>query len=772
MLLLQSFMSLMRFFPLSCLFLTWQGALGTSLLVEPLEAERPWSLPGNEQGALVQGSEEMMLSMEVPEYSVKEQKMKTAWRGIVSLGLHGTIGSGAGEVTLEAVEPASGEVFASSTMSVSGKAPQDPWSVIASSEQPGAAAAQVFDGDPETSWHSKYNGEKAPAPHWIGLRFSESQNLEGVSYLPRQSGFTNGVAKAYRIEVQQDGTDWEVVHEGITDKATVANERKALEVKFEKAIVVKAFRFVVLTDWSGGGFGTCGELVPLGVELPKKDSKQSPARERIWLELSPPVMTSLTGQRFGLRIKGGEGAPVVVGKPAFCRVNEAPTRELFGRSNGGRGPDKLGAGLLGFDALTEHLQTVLTVMDVQKGSPAAKAGLKVGDAIVAVEGKPLPVNNLDPGWEWLANSHESVLGNASEEALKSGAKKITLTVLRDGKPEALELSFQRSKAFTTMDPATDPEAAALLADMIAWLEENQREDGSWSKDIKRTMFASLALLATGEAKHKRRVKKAIDWALEKFPDPDKHGNLGFWSAGYMITLFGEWHLQTGDKRVLKPIREVRDWAMAGQHVSKWGMPALGHGPSGLPYGEKSLVAPALHLLVGEALTKECGIASQMWELLDPYMIHSWSDPREGGNGSLGYNGSYKDLAEFWSRTGLYLIAAHLRGEKPEMKPGMLKIMRERHPWLRNSHAYGEPGGGWGLMALNLVEPKIYQEVIENYRWWFSLAWEPGYGLHFTTPHMGAPYMGEDDLMNCIYPLVLQTSKRNLFLTGKNLSRGR
>ncbi len=745
-------------------------ALGTVLPVAPMAARDHWPLPGNEHGACLQAGEELMMSLEVPALSVKEQAISKGWRGIVSLGLHGTIGSGEGKVTLEAFEPASGEVFASSTATVSGEAPQDPWSVIGSSEQSGAAALLAFDGDPETSWHSKYSGHKAPGPHWIGLRFSAPQNLEGVSYLPRQGGFTNGVAKAYRIEVQNEGEEWKVVHEGVSDREAVANERKALEVKFKEPMRVRSFRFVVVSDWSGGEFGTCGELLPQGVKLAKKDSQPSPARERIWLEVPPPLMESLLEKRFGLRIKGGEGAVVVIGEPAFCRINEEPTRKLFGRSNGGRGPDKLGAGLLGFDALTEHKQSVLTVLDVQKGSPAAKAKLKVGDAIVAVNGRPLPINNLDPGWEWLANSHEAVLGQASEEALKNGVKKVSLTVLRKGKPELLELAFERGSYFTSMDPATDPEAKALLADMIQWIEENQRDDGSWSGDIKRTMFASLALLATGEAKHKRSVKKAIDWALEKFPEPGKHGNLGFWSAGYMMTLFGEWHLHTGDKRVLKPIREARDWSVAGQHVCKWGMPALGHGPSGLPYGEKSLVAPALHLLVGEALTKECGIESQIWELLDPYMVHSWSDPKEGGHGALGYNASYKDLGEFWSRTGLYLIAAHLRGEKPEMKPALAKVMRERHPWIRNSHAYGEPGGAWGLMGLSLAAPEAYQEVIESYRWWFSLAWEPGYGLHFTTPHMGAPYMGEDDLMNCIYALVLQTPKRNLYLTGKGKSQ--
>jgi hypothetical protein len=32
--------------------------------------------------------------------------------------------------------------------------------------------------------------------------------------------------------------------------------------------------------------------------------------------------------------------------------------------------------------------------------------------------------------------------------------------------------------------------------------------------------------------------------------------------------------------------------------------------------------------------------------------------------------------------------------------------------------------------------------------------------------MGAPYMGEDDLINATYALVLQAKKRSLHLTGK------
>ncbi|HBE97880.1 MAG TPA: hypothetical protein DDW68_11985, partial [Verrucomicrobiales bacterium] len=132
--------------------------------------------------------------------------------------------------------------------------------------------------------------------------------------------------------------------------------------------------------------------------------------------------------------------------------------------------------------------------------------------------------------------------------------------------------------------------------------------------------------------------------------------------------------------------------------------------------------------------------------------------------------SYKDLGEFWSRSGLCAIACELRGERPDMRDALTKIMHERHPWIRNSHAYGEPGGALGLLALNLTNQDAYRDVIKQYAWWFALAWEPGYGLRFSTPHMGAPYMGEDDLVSATYALVLAAPNKTLHLTGAKDSK--
>ena len=40
----------------------------------------------------------------------------------------------------------------------------------------------------------------------------------------------------------------------------------------------------------------------------------------------------------------------------------------------------------------------------------------------------------------------------------------------------------------------------------------------------------------------------------------------------------------------------------------------------------------------------------------------------------------------------------LRGERPDMRDAMTAFMKEHHPWIRNSHAYGEPGGSLGLLG--------------------------------------------------------------------------
>ncbi|MDA7888890.1 DUF6288 domain-containing protein, partial [Akkermansiaceae bacterium] len=492
--------------------------------------------------------------------------------------------------------------------------------------------------------------------------------------------------------------------------------------------------------------------------------------ERLWMEISPEKTKLLFGKKLALQLSISRGDVRIQGV-RLSRINSKPGKHLFGRSNGGLGPDKLNAGSLGFSAMTEHGQTILPVMEVRKGLAADQAGLKAGDRIIEINRQALPLNDLHPGWEWFHHSHEATLGRAilaaSSPKRRADMRDIVeLGVLRNGKLARLSLKVPRAMDFTNLHPGKDKTADILHQDLIAYLVKNQRPDGSWSGDPIRTTFSALALMATRDTQHTERVKKAVDYLLNRYPEAEKFGNLGFWHSAYAGILYSEYYLASGDERVLGRMQDIRDWALTGTHTSKWGMPALGHGIGGLPYGQKALMAPLAHLIVFEALAKRCGMKSEIWEELTPYIEHSWSDPKsKGGHGAMGYNASYKDLGEFWSRSGLCAMACELRGERPDMRDALTKIMHERHPWIRNSHAYGEPGGALGLLALNLTNPEAYRDVIQQYAWWFALAWEPEYGLRFSTPHMGAPYMGEDDLVSATYALVLAAPNKTLHLTG-------
>ena len=494
-----------------------------------------------------------------------------------------------------------------------------------------------------------------------------------------------------------------------------------------------------------------------------------PTTIRTWAVIEAPRFKGVLGKAVTLRVSNEGPRGVIVEGVGFCRTPVAPDRRLLGKPNGQLGPDLLGAGSLGFEAMAVHQQSALQILSVRAGGPAARAGLKGGEVIVEINRRPLPENTLEPGFQWIEQSHEALLGKA---VLGAGQRDglVELAVLREGVPRRSRLKLERPMELSSMIPGEDKAAAALYRDTIGFLVRTQRGDGSWSSDPVRTALSALALLATRRDDCAGPVKRAVDYLLNRYPEAEGFGRLGFWHAAYTGILYSEYWLATGDDRVRQRLLDIRDWVLTGIHTSKWGMPALGHGVGHLPYGQKALMAPLAHLLVFEALAQRLGQESRIWETLWPYIESSWSDPdrivaRRPGHGAMGYNPSYKDLDEFWSRTGLCAMACALRGEKRGMRTALTQVMVDRHPWIRNSHAYGEPGGALGLLGLNLAAPQDYRRVIAEYAWWFALAWEPGYGLRFTQPHMGAPYMGQDDLINAAYALVLAAPRRTLHLTG-------
>jgi regulator of sigma E protease len=113
-------------------------------------------------------------------------------------------------------------------------------------------------------------------------------------------------------------------------------------------------------------------------------------------------------------------------------------------------PEPMGLDQIGFAGWAAKEETV-TITDLQERMPAEKAGLKEGDQIIALDGKPVPA---------LAEMIESL------EITKD--KPITLTVLRKGEPKAftlqpvlLEKRYRIGIGTMQMKVKTLPFAAAL-----------------------------------------------------------------------------------------------------------------------------------------------------------------------------------------------------------------------------------------------------------------------------------------------------------------------
>jgi hypothetical protein len=123
--------------------------------------------------------------------------------------LHSKIGSKSTGFTLTAT----GVTVPSGTpVTGSPSIPKTGWKVSAVDSQETAAengaAPNAIDGKPDTMWHTQWSGTPAPLPHEITIDLGASYPVNGLSYLPRQDGGTNGRIGRYEVYVSSDNVNW------------------------------------------------------------------------------------------------------------------------------------------------------------------------------------------------------------------------------------------------------------------------------------------------------------------------------------------------------------------------------------------------------------------------------------------------------------------------------------------------------------------------------------------------------------------------------------
>ncbi len=133
------------------------------------------------------------------------------------------------------------------------------WKVLSvSSEEPGEGdAAHIFDGKPETYWHTAWRNIHVSYPHTIVLDLGEELSIAGVKMLPRRDE-TNGLIGACKIEFSVDNKTWTTSFDGAT--GWVAGSAPEKKIDFEP-VQARYLRFTATKPAIAGQvWATLGEF--------------------------------------------------------------------------------------------------------------------------------------------------------------------------------------------------------------------------------------------------------------------------------------------------------------------------------------------------------------------------------------------------------------------------------------------------------------------------------------------------------------------------------
>jgi galactose oxidase len=86
--------------------------------------------------------------------------------------------------------------------------PTSGWTATASDQSSSYPAGNAIDGNTATIWHSSYSPTPTPLPHSITINMHATNQVVGLTYLPRQDSSRNGTIGRYSISVSRDGTNW------------------------------------------------------------------------------------------------------------------------------------------------------------------------------------------------------------------------------------------------------------------------------------------------------------------------------------------------------------------------------------------------------------------------------------------------------------------------------------------------------------------------------------------------------------------------------------
>ena len=275
--------------------------------------------------------------------------------------------------------------------------------------------------------------------------------------------------------------------------------------------------------------------------------------------------------------------------------------------------------------------------------------------------------------------------------------------------------------------------------------EHQQSSGRFEEggaEFVLTSLAGLAMLGCDPERYKKPLQKTVGFLTDQLKSKSNKGvyqggNLQLWSLTYAAIFLSEYHMETGDRKVVKWLDFLDDNIFSHQFHQMDAEAEAHLRALRERRGDRGDPVPPYWFSHGRVSPKSSGYvhlgvnvanACLAWTLLaeagadvDVENLAATKDFIEQNcpSGAMGYaakNGARSTPSDAFGRTGVLGLALNLNNDRDVYTKTVAESLKRQYPKnLYFSHATCVMGKAWGILAMASLEPEEFRILMDSHR---------------------------------------------------------